>query len=869
MHRPPLTVLQSLQVYALLAGILMGGLWVMDRSTDPERGAAVQPASGAAPADPGSWHGGAGRAFVLLVDSWRYETAMDASIMPAAAALRERGAHARMSTTRDAVTTPALRAAFTGREHFALFSFARNLWHREEGFESIFTQLDAAGRRVAIWSDGSFRQFGRSGLVEQRTNEIQDSSDPPGLWWLEAEVPRQNRAVEAALETFLEGSHDLVIVHVTYADHAGHRWGVHEADYRRMFGLVDGLIARLEQAIPPESAFLVMGDHGHDERGRHMMGLDVPTAIVVRGPGFRPGADLGEVAIHDTRYFLSWALKLDLPAGYGGGRHPAALVAPGAIPSGFERAADGSPGGSGRASPRGRFALMVLCLGVLAALWVRVVRLPSSPWLSAAAWLCLGIFVAGDAYVAGPPSCLALGALALARPVAGRRWTWREALWLVVPAAGVIACTQWGYVLSMLRPLVHYPRYVLWAPLLAALLAAGLPLAVFRGATLTTWLYWAIGSVALFPSVERYGAPATMAPVWGACLLYVAAENLYRAGRGAAAETSPGASGAGPRLRPHDLLLVPIALSLLPFGIVNAVPSRISSWAVCGGVSPVGAEPAEVLTPALAAAWAAKFLILVDWRCRWPARLCGAALAIVLCAVQTARIGGDPLAHERWFHAGGIAALTAAGILLRRWPGYSDGLHLGRIAWLGALYLLYYYTVRIPGPVYRWLDLLLAAAALSARLLDRDAIRRERPTLYLFLLLTGVWAAGWVTLAWTLRWFEWGFLYDWFDPALVEHHAAWFLVPIAARYALPLIMFRLVLGEALGTRWPYPQAGAILLAGIKVLSLLMIVIGIGAHDVASDVYLEAVQQAAIWIVVVWPLFLPGGVTVPAAPPRAG
>ena len=82
------------------------------------------------------------------------------------------------------------------------------------------------------------------------------------------------------------------VVHVTYTDHTAHELGIADPEYRKRFGRVDEMVARVAAAIPPGDTFVLLGDHGHDAAGRHALGLDVPTFALYRGPRERTGVDL-------------------------------------------------------------------------------------------------------------------------------------------------------------------------------------------------------------------------------------------------------------------------------------------------------------------------------------------------------------------------------------------------------------------------------------------------------------------------------------------------------------------------------------------------------------------------------------------------
>ena len=142
--------------------------------------------------------------------------------------------------------------------------------------------------------------------------------------------------------------------------------------------------------------------------------------------------------------------------------------------------------------------------------------------------------------------------------------------------------------------------------------------------------------------------------------------------------------------------------------------------------------------------------------------------------------------------------------------------------------------------------MLLAALFLTAQFFRRDAVDQPRPSSYTYLLLLGTLIAGWVTLAWTFHRLDWGFIFDWFSVRFAEKNVGAFSLVIAFRYGVPLVMARVLLGEMFEGRYRYPQMPITLLAGLKTFSVMLIAFGMAFHHVRSDVYIEAVQQTAIW-----------------------
>ena len=170
--------LQRLAAFAAIFVLSVSGLALVDELSAPP--------SAAAPDDPKLDSALArGRVFVLVIDSLRYETAIAAELMPELTALRAQSTFARVTPTRDAVTVPCLRAAFTGRDRTRVFGFVENFLKGNAGLESIFTALAGVGRSAAVYSDGAFDQFGDRGIMRL------SNGDPVGEG-VESERPQRS-----------------------------------------------------------------------------------------------------------------------------------------------------------------------------------------------------------------------------------------------------------------------------------------------------------------------------------------------------------------------------------------------------------------------------------------------------------------------------------------------------------------------------------------------------------------------------------------------------------------------------------------------------------------------------------------------------
>jgi hypothetical protein len=651
------------------------------------------------------------------------------------------------------------------------------------GLESIFTALAGAGRSAAVYSDGAFDQFGDRGIARL------SNGDPVGKGGENQDrqdhVDEQNATLALALGEYQSGTRDLVVMHVTYTDHVAHEVGVGAPLYKERYLVADGLVARLDRELPAGDTLVVMGDHGHDASGRHAVGLDVPTYALYRGPRFAAGMDLGTVAIRDHRYLLGFGLGLPLPGDYAGERHVKALR--GELGS-YAAAVSGrrmiSPGVPREAYVA--YGLGALVLACLFALWLRLTA-------------SLGVRAeAGPHFGALGPSSLS-GAL------------------------GALVICLLGMAFPRVRPIVHEPHYLTLAAIWVGL---------WTGALLLTWrtrrleLGWVVLALPLFfavPTVYRYGAPPAMAPAWLGFLACV----VMLLGR-----------------RTPLLAAAASCVLLVPFGFSESSGFRFDEWVFW----PPAALPNGFLLLSLVAKWivfvpalpstaiaiacgllAASFVTAVQLGLvPYVAQLAAACALLIFCAMDA-----------QWRRRGTPHILTVSNDRASLPPDT-----FATTACVTALLLLHHYAVRVPTSAYYWQDCLLAALVLSARL-ARPLPSPARTYAYAALLLFGFFASGWVSFAWTLHRLEWAFLYDFWSAAFVESHVAAFLPLLMGRFALPLLAARLLLRRELGVAANRGLHLAWLLIGSKVASLMFWSYGTAFVSVASDVYLEAVQETSL------------------------
>lgn len=237
---------------------------------------------------------------ILLVDSWRHETALDRTIMPAVARLSAEGASGKLETVFEGFSIPAIRAEFSGSAPTQLMNLVRNFRFRALPIESSFLDASRIGKRALVVGDEPFTQFGP--FLEKRL-PVAPALDMYG---------RDRLRPGIALDAYRSGAYDLVLCHYETADWRAHELGIHAPGYAAAFAEVDSIVARFEGARRPGDYLLVFGDHGHNELGEHKTGLYIPTHGLFIGPDIKPGVVFPSLPVSDMRFIVDHALGIDL-----------------------------------------------------------------------------------------------------------------------------------------------------------------------------------------------------------------------------------------------------------------------------------------------------------------------------------------------------------------------------------------------------------------------------------------------------------------------------------------------------------------------------------------------------------------------------
>jgi hypothetical protein len=383
-----------------------------------------------------------------------------------------------------------------------------------------------------------------------------------------------------------------------------------------------------------------------------------------------------------------------------------------------------------------------------------------------------------------------------------------------------LGLAMWGALLAR-RPLVLAPPT--WPQIRGAWLAAGAVagVAVATGLarrTTAAWALLAVPGLLLHPSATRDGWAAVMGPAWLAAVLLLAVDWTRRrvlAGDGLRRLAAEEWAGLG--------ALALVALGLLRFFYAESQSFVFTGWR--------GFLTSERLPYWIVAGTIARLVIFLR-----PSRgVVHVAVGLALVSVLSLISFGDGVGQEPCLT---LAALLGATALATR----TSARPLSAMLTNAALLVAYRATVVLDERTFLELEVLLAALRLTALATARLAPADEGRSSAVWLQAMALIVAAWGTLALTLHRLEWHVLYRLFPPAFVALHAGLFGPIIVARYALPLVIARRLLGETRaldGTGAWRAGWGAL---GLKLGTLVLIVAGYAVLDPTGEPYLMAVQN---------------------------
>jgi hypothetical protein len=248
------------------------------------------------------------RVVIVLIDALRYDTSMNASVMPTLNQLRTQGAQAMMHSQVPSFSEPGYTTILTGAWPWINDGPAFNLdygkiptWTQD----NLFSAAHRAGLTTAISGYYWFEE-----LVPQADVDVKFYT--PG-----EDRKADEDVMKAALPWLKADNAQLTLIHIDQVDYAGHHEGGPKSqNWTDAARRSDNLLAQIAATLDfSKDTLLVISDHGQIDAGGHggqdPICLQEPFVLV--GAGVVPG-DYGNVNMVDVAPTLAALLGVNIPA---------------------------------------------------------------------------------------------------------------------------------------------------------------------------------------------------------------------------------------------------------------------------------------------------------------------------------------------------------------------------------------------------------------------------------------------------------------------------------------------------------------------------------------------------------------------------
>ena len=216
-----------------------------------------------------------------------------------------RGAWGIALTGEPTLTAPCVRAIVSGRRPDVLTGFQNFQVPAVEG--NLLHYLAERGGTLAHAGDAAIYQLCRPSFEGARVFQVPDQGPTDQGQTDAAAVPFALDAIDAGC--------DVVSIHLTKVDHAGHKYGATGEEYLEACRVVDAQVQRVVTRFVqrhPEATVLVASDHGVSARGTHgggeLSARRAPFSMV--GPNI---ARVPDVEIDQSALAPTVALAMGLP----------------------------------------------------------------------------------------------------------------------------------------------------------------------------------------------------------------------------------------------------------------------------------------------------------------------------------------------------------------------------------------------------------------------------------------------------------------------------------------------------------------------------------------------------------------------------
>jgi hypothetical protein len=248
------------------------------------------------------------RIVIVLIDALRYDTSINAAVMPFLDSLRLRGASAVMHSQPPSFSAPGWTTILTGAWPYIndsqLFNPPDPNGARPYTQDDIFAAAQRAGLKTAVSGYSWFE-----GLLA-------NSGVAAGFYTIGEDNSADIDVVNAALP-WLAGDYQLILIHLDQVDYAGHhQGGPLSPNWNAAATRADSLLGKIVASLDlTHATVLVISDHGQIDRGGHG-GPDPITLVepfVMTGNGIVPG-EYGNINMVDVAPTLAALLGTGIPA---------------------------------------------------------------------------------------------------------------------------------------------------------------------------------------------------------------------------------------------------------------------------------------------------------------------------------------------------------------------------------------------------------------------------------------------------------------------------------------------------------------------------------------------------------------------------
>ena len=244
----------------------------------------------------------------VLIDALRYDTSLDADVMPVLNQLRDQGAAAKMHSKTPSYSSPGYGVLITGAWPELSDSPAFNLDYEDIPAitqDNIFSSAHRLGKKTAV---SGFNWFEK--LIPQEAVDA-------GFYTAGEDKVADRAVLDAALPWVQSGDYQLILIHIDQVDYAGHHEGGPQSEnWTAAAARADALLGEILSKMDlSRDVIFVCSDHGQIDPGGHG-GQDAVVLVepfVLAGKGIANG-DFGDVNMSDVAPTLAAIMGINIPA---------------------------------------------------------------------------------------------------------------------------------------------------------------------------------------------------------------------------------------------------------------------------------------------------------------------------------------------------------------------------------------------------------------------------------------------------------------------------------------------------------------------------------------------------------------------------